>query len=106
MGVASDGKTGAPSAGDVVLVRRGKHGGTPFVVVKVDGGGAAWITDGKHYPANRPKKKNFLHLQMMRVNLEDVAERVASGKALDNGWLVQRISAVMKNGDASCRQGG
>lgn len=106
MGVAPDSKICAPSAGDIVLVRRGKHGGTPFVVIKVDGVRTAWITDGKHYPADRPKKKNFLHLQRMRVNLEDVAERVASGKALDNGWLVQRISAVMKNGDASCRQGG
>lgn len=76
------------------------------MVIKVDGVRTAWITDGKHYPADRPKKKNFLHLQRMRVNLEDVAERVASGRALDNGWLTQRISAVMKNGDASCRQGG
>lgn len=106
MGVVSDGKRDALSAGDIVLVRRGKHCGTSFVVVKVEGERIAWITDGEHYPADRPKKKNILHLQRMRVNLGDVAERVASGKTLDNGWLVQRMSAVMNNGDTSCRQGG
>lgn len=98
--------TDMPAAGDIVFVRRGKHGGTPFVVVKVEGDSRAWITDGKYYPADRPKKKNILHLQRTRVNLEDVAERVAGGKPLDNGWLIQRMSAVLKNGDTSCRQGG
>lgn len=106
MGVAFDMKTDAPSAGDVVLVRRGKYRGSPFVVIKVEGDRTVWMTDGKLRPTDRPKKKNILHLQRMRVNLEDVAERVASGKTLDNGWLVQRMSAVMNNGDTSCRQGG
>lgn len=106
MGIAPDGKSGVPAVGDVVLVRRGKHGGTPFVVVKAEGGTRVYITDGKNYPAGSPKKKNVLHLQRTCVHLEEVAERVAGGKPLDNGWLIQRMTAVFKNGDSSCRQGG
>lgn len=29
------------------------------------------------------------------MNLEDVAGRVAGGKPLDNGWLVQKVSAIL-----------
>lgn len=95
-----------PGAGDVVIVRRGKHKGSVFVVVAVEGEARVYVADGKHYPAARPKKKNVLHLQRTRISLGDVAERVAGGKPLDNGWLVQRMTAVLKDGGTSCRQGG
>ena len=29
------------------------------------------------------------------MNLEDVAGRVAGGKPLDNGWLKQKITAIL-----------
>lgn len=106
MGVTPDRGIGMLAAGDMVKVRCGKHKGSPFVVVKVEGERRVYISDGDCYPVNRPKKKNVLHLQRTRINLEDVAERVAGGKSLDNGWLIQRMAAVLKNGEASCRQGG
>lgn len=106
MGVIPDVECRALMAGDIVTVRCGKHKGLPFVVVKLEGEVRVYITDGKHYPAERPKKKNVLHIQRTRINLGDVAERVAGGKPLDNGWLIQRMTAVPKNGDTSCRQGG
>lgn len=89
-----------------MIVRRGKHKTLPFAVVKVEGVRTVYISDGRFYPVDKPKKKNVLHLQCTRFNLEEVAERVAGGKPLDNGWLIQRMTAVFKNGDASCRQGG
>jgi len=93
-------------AGDVVKVRQGKYTGNLFVVVATEGESRAFITDGKKYSTNKPKKKNVMHLQRTQINLEDVAGRVAGGKPLDNGWLIQRISTVSSNGSTSCIQGG
>lgn len=92
--------------GDLVKVRRGKHRGLSFVVVGNEGPSRVLITDGDSYRAERPKRKNVLHIQRTNVNLGDVAGRVAGGKALDNGWLRQRISEVLKDSSTSCVQGG
>jgi ribosomal protein L14E/L6E/L27E len=92
--------------GDVVIVRRGKHTGAPFVVVGTEGESKILITDGAKYPVDRPKRKNLIHLQRTLMNLEDVAGRVAGGKPLDNSWLMQKITAILNNSDTSCKQGG
>ena len=92
--------------GDVVIVRRGKHTGTQFVVVGAEGLDRVYIADGRNYRVERPKKKNILHLQRTLMNLEDVAGRVAGGKPLDNGWLAQKVSVILDDGDTSWRQGG
>ncbi|MEG1837100.1 MAG: KOW domain-containing RNA-binding protein [Synergistaceae bacterium] len=88
--------------GDLVTVRRGKHTGTQFVIVSVSGDDVAYISDGVNYKVERPKKKNILHLQKTLTSLEDVAERVAGGKPLDNGWLKEKISASSKHSNTSC----
>lgn len=106
MGVIPDGEIEDFKAGDLVTVRRGKHTGTPFVVIGTEGASRAYITDGKNYPVLRPKKKNTAHLRKTLINLDDVAGRVAGGKPLDNGWLIQRITAISNNSGTSCRQGG
>ncbi|MCE5201970.1 MAG: KOW domain-containing RNA-binding protein [Synergistaceae bacterium] len=106
MGVIPDGPDLEYRIGDVVIVRRGKHKGTLFVVVGTEGESRVLITDGKHYPVDKPKKKNIMHLQRTLMSLEDVAGRVAGGKPLDNGWLIQKITAILDNGNTSCRQGG
>lgn len=106
MGVASNRKTDVTSAWDIVFVRRGNHVRTPLVVVRTDGECMVWIADREHYSGDRPKRKDILHLQWMRVNLEDVTERVACERTLDKDWLAQRTSAVVNSGDTSCRQGG
>lgn len=89
--------------GDVVIVRRGKHAGRPFAVVGL-AGDRILIANGAEYTAAKPKKKNVIHLQQTHYNLEDVAGRVAGGKPLDNGWLMQQIYDVMKADCASCKQ--
>lgn len=90
-------------AGDVVIVRRGKHVGLRFVVVDTDGDRRVLIADGINHKADKPKKKNILHIQKTLIRLEDVAGRVAGGKPLDNGWLRQKITDVFSNnGNTSC----
>lgn len=92
------------TTGDIVTVRRGKHIGTQFVVIGTDGEKRFFIADGVRYKTERPKVKNQLHLQRTRMNLADVAGRVAGGKPLDNGWLMQKISGITEPGGTSCKQ--
>lgn len=106
MGVMPQGMKEVFEAGDVVTVRRGKYTGTQFVVIGTEGASRAYITDGKNYPVLRPKKKNTAHLRKTLISLDDVAGRVAGGKPLDNGWLIQRITAITNYSGTSCRQGG
>ena len=97
---------GSLKTGDVVFVRRGKNNGKQFVVVGIESETRVFIADGRNYPVEKPKKKNVKHLQKRLMNLKDVAGRVAGGKPLDNGWLIQRMNAVSENSSTSCRQGG
>lgn len=106
MGVTPDLQEGALETGDVVFVRRGKNKGKFFVVVGIESETRVFIADGSSYFVEKPKKKNVKHLQRTLMNLEDVAGRVAGGKPLDNGWLVQKVSAILDNSDTSWRQGG
>ena len=92
--------------GDVVFVRRGKNNGKQFVVVGIESETRVFIADGRNYSVEKPKKKNVKHLQKRLINLKDVAGRVAGGKPLDNGWLAQKVSVVLDDGDTSWRQGG
>ena len=97
---------GSLKTGDVVFVRRGKNNGKQFVVVGIESETRVFIADGSSYFVEKPKKKNVKHLQRTLMNLEDVAGRVAGGKPLDNGWLIQKISTILDNSDTSWRQGG
>ena len=106
MGVTPGLIEGSLKTGDVVFVRRGKNNGKQFVVVGIESETRVFIADGIKYSVGKPKKKNVKHLQKRLMNLEDVAGRVAGGKPLDNGWLIQKVSAILDNSDTSWRQGG
>ena len=106
MGVTPGLIEGSLKTGDVVFVRRGKNNGKQFVVVGIESETRVFIADGIKYSVGKPKKKNVKHLQRTLMNLEDVAGRVAGGKPLDNGWLAQKVSVILDDGDTSWRQGG
>lgn len=97
---------GCLKIGDVVFVRRGKNREKFFIVVGIESETRLFIADGSKYSVEKPKKKNVKHLQKTLMNLEDVAGRVACGKPLDNGWLAQKVSAILDKDDTSWRQGG
>ena len=103
MGVNSSTYKEGFRTGDVVIVRRGKYAGKPFAVMGACDG-RILIANGAEYTAARPKKKNVIHLQQTHYNLEDVAGRVAGGKPMDNGWLMQNISKLLENSGTSCEQ--
>ena len=103
MGVTSPIQDERYRAGEIVIVRRGKYAGKPFAIVGRDDG-RILIANGAEYKAAKPKRKNVIHLQQTHYYLEDVAGRVAGGKPLDNGWLMQKISKLLENSGTSCEQ--
>lgn len=103
MGINSSAYKEGFRTGDIVIVRRGKYAGKPFAVMGASDD-RILIANGAEYTAARTKKKNVIHLQQTHYNLEDVAGRVAGGKPLDNGWLMQKISKVLENSGTSCKQ--
>ena len=103
MGINSSAYKEGFRTGDIVIVRRGKYAGNPFAVMGASDD-RILIANGAEYTAARPKKKNVIHLQQTHYNLEDVAGRVAGGKPLDNGWLMQKISKVLEKSGTSCKQ--
>ncbi|MEG1601999.1 MAG: KOW domain-containing RNA-binding protein [Cloacibacillus sp.] len=104
MGITSRTQKVSFCAGDVVVVLRGKYAGKPFAVMGTDNE-RVLIANGAEFKAAKPKKKNVIHLHQTHYNLEDVAGRVAGGKPLDNGWLMQKLSNLLeKSSGASCKQ--
>lgn len=103
MGIISRKQKETFCAGDVVIVSRGKFAGKPFAVMGTDGC-RIMIANGADIKTAKPKRKNVIHLQQTHYNLEDVAGRVAGGKPLDNGWLMQKISAFAEYSGTSCKQ--
>ena len=103
MGINSSAYKEGFRTGDIVIVRRGKYAAKTLAVMGARDD-RILIANGAEYTAARPKKKNVIHLQQTHYNLEDVAGRVAGGKPLDNGWLMQKISKVLENSGTSCKQ--
>jgi hypothetical protein len=88
--------------GSVVLVKRGHHAGSVFVVIGVDNRGGSddmpLIADGRHISARKPKRKNPRHISAVGVVSGDVAARLARGKRIDDGWLCEVISRLEVDG--------
>ena len=83
--------------GSLVLVERGHHAGSVFVVVGTECHAGAYdgvlIADGKHISARKPKRKNTRHVVKSGVVACEVATRLAGGKSIDDGWLFEIISS-------------
>jgi ribosomal protein L14E/L6E/L27E len=85
--------------GGLVVVKRGHHAGTIFAVIGICGGqnrDRILIADGKRISACNPKKKNPRHVMAAGIVSSDIAERLAGGRKIDDGWLAEVISRLEK----------
>jgi ribosomal protein L14E/L6E/L27E len=81
--------------GSLVVVKRGKHAGSVFVIVGIEGkNGRILIADGRKISATRPKRKNLRHVEATGGISSLVAQRLAGGKFLDDGWLAEVVSRL------------
>lgn len=106
MGVEPSASLNKYKEGDIVIVRRGRYAGKLFAVVKTEGESRVYISDGRNYTVDKPKKKNVKHLQRTLMSLKDTPGATALGKTLDNGRLAEAISAVAGDNSGSSKQGG
>lgn len=63
---------------DVVISKKGKYDGEMFFVIDVQDG-FALLADGKRRKAQKPKKKNVLHLEKTEFSSEAVREKIENG---------------------------
>lgn len=95
-------KTGFP-LGSLVIVKRGKYSGAVCVVVGFDeNDDKILIADGKHISVKKTKRKGLRHVQETGRISNEVAERVAGGKILDDGWLVSILARHKDNDFTAC----
>ena len=74
--------------GSLVTVKRGKYAGSVCVIVGIDKkDGRILIADGNNISSHRPKRKSLRHIEKVSDISTEVAERLAKGKTLDDGWL-------------------
>jgi hypothetical protein len=61
-------------------------------VVDAENNAKILIADGRRIRAGRPKRKNARHVERTGVVLGEVAQRLARGEAIDDGWLCEVIA--------------
>ena len=68
--------------GRIVISRRGRDKGRPFVIVGVDGT-YLYLADGRLRKLGRPKKKKSMHVQITESISWETAEKLAAGSLQD-----------------------
>lgn len=88
--------------GSLVIVTRGKCAGAVCAVIgnydKPECGRMLLIADGRALSAKKPKRKNPKHLTKLpgSVVSVEIAQRLAQGTTLDDGWLNEAILRRMR----------
>jgi ribosomal protein L14E/L6E/L27E len=83
--------------GSLVIVKRGHHAGSVFAVLGIlneQNRDRILIADGMRISAGNPKRKNPRHVMSAGIVSSDVAERLAGGHKIDDGWLAEVISRL------------
>lgn len=71
-------------AGMVVLSLAGKDKGAMYVVTGSLTAPYVWIADGRKYQVEKPKKKNYRHLQVLGTSVSGVD---AGSVRISNEWI-------------------
>ena len=83
--------------GSLAVITHGKYAGEICAVIgssgKLSCGSALLVVNGRTIGAKKPKRKNPKHLRSLsgRIVSAKIAQRLAQGKVLDDGWLIEAI---------------
>ncbi len=81
--------------GRIAVSMQGKDRGSWYALVGMDEKGKRLLLiDGRKHGINSPKGKNPRHVRLTRKYLPEVAECVAAGKPIDNGWLAGHLNRM------------
>ena len=68
--------------GGIVISKRGRDKGRPFVIVGMDGA-YLYLADGKLRKLEKPKKKKQMHVQITESISEEAAAKLSAGSLQD-----------------------
>ena len=68
--------------GGIVISKRGRDKGLPFIIVGTDGV-YAYLADGKLRKLEKPKKKKFIHVQITESISAETAQKLRAGSLRD-----------------------
>jgi len=68
--------------GGIVISRRGRDRGRPFVIVGGEGS-YLYLADGKLRKLVKPKKKSYIHVQITESISDGIAGKLAAGSLQD-----------------------
>jgi hypothetical protein len=92
------GENSAFPPGSLVLVKRGHHAGSVFAVIGTSENSGKnariLIADGRKISARKPKRKNARHVEAAGIVSVEIAQRLAGGKRIDDGWLAEIVSRL------------
>ena len=83
--------------GSLAVITHGKCAGEICAVIgssgKLNYGSALLVANGRTIGAKKPKRKNPKHLRSLpgRIVSTEIVQRLARGKVLDDGWLIEAI---------------
>lgn len=98
-----------PDIGRVVEVMRGRDAGLLVVVVAREPERFVWVADGDKRRAEKPKKKNVLHLRSTSVFAEDVVSDLERLGRITNARLrhtLKQAYMVLGKVQEELREGG
>ena len=86
-----------PEIGRIVKVVRGRDRGIYAVVLGHEGDRFIWIADGDERRAEKPKKKNMLHVQNTAHVAEEIVEAVRAEGKITNARLRHVLRQFLEN---------
>lgn len=75
-------KRSMQKTGDIAISLAGHDKGKMYVILSVDQD-TVWLCDGKYKKKSSPKKKNIKHIQVIKQDNPEWANKVESGKVID-----------------------
>lgn len=88
--------------GSLAVITHGKYVGEICAVIgssgKLNYGSMLLVANGRTIGAKKPKRKNPKHLRSLpgRIVSTEIAQRLARGRVLDDGWLIEAIGRLIK----------
>jgi ribosomal protein L14E/L6E/L27E len=80
--------------GQVVVSKRGKDAGQPYVIVGFLGDDRLALADARKFGADCPKSKNPKHVRPTPHVIEEIAASVRAGKKIDHGEFCRFLSIL------------
>lgn len=80
--------------GQMVFSKAGRDCGRPFLVLKVDQEGFAYIADGEWRRVAKPKRKNIKHLQPTTQYAAEIQAKLEAGKMPSDAEVRKALASL------------